>query len=238
MPEWVGSLRLSGQYVSSHTEARIGGDLYEALHTVHGIRFMIGDIRGKGLAAVEAAAMALGTFREAAHQEANLEKLVSRLEQSASRYIAQAPNPEYVEAFATAIFAEIPPNSAVLRMVNCGHPDPFLISGGGIRLLSPPRRHLPIGIADLVNEEWVTHTVPFKVGDRLLLYTDGISECRDADGTFYPLEERLDAWSSFSLDDLVQALHGDLLRYGNLQDDAALLAVERHEARPDGPIGR
>jgi serine phosphatase RsbU (regulator of sigma subunit) len=70
-------------------------------------------------------------------------------------------------------------------------------------------------------------TYPFRPGEQLLLYTDGVTETRDAAGTFYPLAERLRSWGSLPPHDLLERLHDDLLDYSRkgLQDDTAALAV-------------
>src|ERR1700722_15336377 len=57
LPEQLGPLKLGVVYLAAAAEARVGGDLYEVTHTEgHGIRLIIGDVRGKGLGAVEVAA--------------------------------------------------------------------------------------------------------------------------------------------------------------------------------------
>ncbi|MGW5373295.1 PP2C family protein-serine/threonine phosphatase, partial [Streptomyces sp. NPDC004011] len=72
-------------------------------------------------------------------------------------------------------------------------------------------------------------TFPFEAGDLLLLYTDGVIEARDADGRFYPLTERAPEWTKDDPDELLRALHDDLLAHvhGRLGDDAAAVAIRR-----------
>lgn len=69
----------------------------------------------------------------------------------------------------------------------------------------------------------------FLPGDRLLIYTDGVIEARDARRRFYPLTERVRAWSADPPEALVQQVRHDLLAHagGRLDDDAAIVAVER-----------
>ena len=55
MPPALGSLRLAVLYASASAEASIGGNFYEALETPHGVRLLVGDVRGKGLDAVRLA---------------------------------------------------------------------------------------------------------------------------------------------------------------------------------------
>jgi serine phosphatase RsbU (regulator of sigma subunit) len=46
----------------------------------------------------------------------------------------------------------------------------------------------PLGLLDLANGWCSTSAIPVGDGDGLLLYTDGVSEARDAAGRFFPLE--------------------------------------------------
>jgi hypothetical protein len=71
--------------------------------------------------------------------------------------------------------------------------------------------------------------VSFDIGDRLLLYTDGVVETRSPAGDFYPLAERVAEWARESPEDFVRRLHGDLLAHAGapLADDAAVLVVQR-----------
>ena len=59
--------------------------------------------------------------------------------------------------------------------------------------VSRPTRYeasLPLGLADLLDTGRKQYGVPFAPGDRVLFYTDGISEARDKQGAFYPLHLR------------------------------------------------
>lgn len=87
VPLSAGPLQAAVSYTSAVAEARIGGDLYEVVSSPHGVRMIVGDVQGKGLAAVETAAVVLGAFREAAHDEPDLVGLGERLERSVSRVL-------------------------------------------------------------------------------------------------------------------------------------------------------
>ncbi|MFJ4582609.1 SpoIIE family protein phosphatase [Streptomyces echinatus] len=80
-------------------------------------------------------------------------------------------------------------------------------------------------------------TVPFGPGDRLLLYTDGFIEARDRRGRFFDLAARLDAHAGRNLEAMVAGLRRDLVRHvrGDLDDDAALVALERLPEAPVAP---
>lgn len=63
----------------------IGGDLYVVQDTPHGVRVMVGDVRGKGLGAVSAVCADLGAFRYAADEAEDLPGLVTALERALLR---------------------------------------------------------------------------------------------------------------------------------------------------------
>ena len=261
LPRQVGPLELGVVYLAAAAEARVGGDLYEVTRTQFGIRLIVGDVRGKGLDAVEIAADVLGVFREVAHEVYTLAEVARRIDASLARRPA-AP----LEEFVTAVLAEIDPAAGSLTIYNCGHPPPLVLSpgenspgdhrpgdhrpgGGGSDGQVAPRRlrvtavdvpapALPLRLMSLGDTSGAERTVPLQPGDALLLYTDGVTEARDARREFYPLEERvaeMAARTGGPDGDLLGLLRDDLVRYvgAPLDDDAALLL-----ARVSGPWDR
>ncbi|MFJ9818300.1 PP2C family protein-serine/threonine phosphatase [Streptomyces sp. NPDC101151] len=233
IPRHLGHVTLESLYVAAAAEARIGGDLYEAVRTPHGVRLLIGDVRGKGLLAMQAAAMLLSAFRENAHDAPDLPHLACRLETSVSRNAStypEIPGSEVVtERFATALLAEIPDDEPVVRTVTCGHPPPLLLHRGKVRELEPASPSPPLNLGDLVSDGYHVDLTPFHPGDQLLLYTDGVTETRDRSGTFYPLAERVRSWTGETPHQILDHLHRDLIAYsgGRLDDDIAALVARR-----------
>ena len=238
LPRQVGPLELGVVYLAAAAEARVGGDLYEVTRTQFGIRLIVGDVRGKGLDAVEIAADVLGVFREVAHEVYTLAEVARRIDASLARRPA-AP----LEEFVTAVLAEIDPAAGSLTIYNCGHPPPLVLSPAeqGQLKVTPvdvPAPALPLRLMSLGDTSGAERTVPLQPGDALLLYTDGVTEARDARREFYPLEERVAevaARAGGADGDLLDRLRDDLVRYvgAPLDDDAALLL-----ARVSGPWDR
>jgi hypothetical protein len=266
LPRQVGPLELGVVYLAAAAEARVGGDLYEVTRTQFGIRLIVGDVRGKGLDAVEIAADVLGVFREVAHEVYTLAEVARRIDASLARRPA-AP----LEEFVTAVLAEIDPAAGSLTIYNCGHPPPLVLSPGDnspgdhrpgdhrpgddrpgedgsagqvaprrlrVTAVDVPAPALPLRLMSLGDTSGAERTVPLQPGDALLLYTDGVTEARDARREFYPLEERvaeMAARTGGPDGDLLDLLRDDLVRYvgAPLDDDAALLL-----ARVSGPWDR
>ncbi|KDN88088.1 PP2C family protein-serine/threonine phosphatase [Kitasatospora cheerisanensis] len=236
LPDRINGVDLALYYTAAAEQAQIGGDLYEAVRTPFGVRIILGDVQGKGLPAVEMAAALLGSFREAAYDSKDLPALASRLETGLQRYAERASSPDAAERFATAVLLEIPDDRPEARLLNCGHPPPVLIQPHGVRLLEPEVPLPPLNLSALVASDYRVRTVPFGPGDRVLMYTDGVSETRDRAGEFYPLAERLARWTAEPSARLLDSLRRDLRRYagGPADDDVAALLAARH-VPPGGP---
>ncbi|WP_374195247.1 PP2C family protein-serine/threonine phosphatase [Streptomyces sp. ISL-1] len=229
LPRRIADFEIESLYLAAQEQARIGGDFYETADTPHGVRLLIGDVRGKGLPAVGAAAAVISCFREAAYDELDLRGIVHRLETSISRYSAALPGQDLPERFATAILAEIPHGGGHVRLLNCGHPPPLLVHRGEIRVLDPTTPSPPLNLATLIGDRYCVDTVAFAPGDDLLLYTDGVTEARNRTGEFFPLPDWMRRQGPAPPRELLDRLHRDLLHYGGgrLEDDIAALAV-RH----------
>lgn len=226
VPRRIGPIQVEALYLSADAEAHIGGDLYEAVPTTYGLRLVIGDVRGKGLLAVETAATLLSAFREAAHDEPDLATVARRVETSMNRRATSLAGSDMGERFVTAVFAEIP-RRHVVRIVNCGHPPPLLIRPDGVTELETAEPAPPLNLGVVLTESYQVDEYPFRPGDELLLYTDGVTEARDPAGAFYPLPQRVLSWGPLPPRELLDRLHHDLLVHsGNrLHDDTAALAV-------------
>jgi serine phosphatase RsbU (regulator of sigma subunit) len=222
VPREVGQVQIAMRYISAAAAARIGGDLYDVVAMAGTARLIVADVQGKGLAAVQTAAVVLAAFRESVYDEPDLSAIAAHIERSLEH---QAPGGRFV----TAIMAEIASGGTEIRLLNCGHPSPLLLSGGRARLAEPLEASLPLGLGHLDTTERKEHTAPFGPGDRMLFYTDGISEARDKSGAFYQVEGCGALLGGHDPRLALDRLYDDVLRHvgGRLQDDSAALFVVR-----------
>ena len=233
LPERAGPLSIAAAYRAFDADSTIGGDLYAVTRTSGSTRLIIGDVRGKGLASIDSTAIMLGTFRALAHRQLQLPDLAAHLE-GAVRWDSTentGSETDVGESFVTAVVAEIPDDEPVVRLVSCGHPAPLLLRRTGATLLTVPEPAPPVGLGSMSGTPYIPVTFPFTQGDRLLLYTDGVTETRDRTGAFYPLAERVTAWADQAPADLVRKITDDLVAYAAtpLDDDMALVVVQRDE---------
>ncbi|MFI1729031.1 PP2C family protein-serine/threonine phosphatase [Streptomyces acidicola] len=241
-PGW-GGLEHAAVYLSADSEARVGGDFYDIQPGLHGTRVLLGDVQGKGLGAVEAAAALLGTFREAAYHEARLSSVAERLDVRMQRHVGYSTSigREDGDRFATAVLVGFPTaerDRGLVEVVNFGHEPPLLVAPGGVRAL-PPGDGVPLGLGDLADASLPpVRTLLLEPDETLLLVTDGVTEARGSNGEFFPLQERLARVLRVAPDmatdpgRLVRLVRDGTLEYcgGRLADDTTIFAVRRGRA--------
>jgi serine phosphatase RsbU (regulator of sigma subunit) len=176
-----------------------GGDIYDVMATPFGVRLLIGDVMGTGLAANQTGLCVLNAWRELACTEPSLAGIAVRLHALITRS-------EHPDRFVTALLVNFPvtaqreeppaetadPDPACgswAEIVCCGHPPPLLLRDGSAVFIEPYAAP-PLGLLDLADGWCKASLILVGEGDQLLLYTDGVSEARDGAGRFFPLAEQ------------------------------------------------
>ncbi|MGW3208000.1 PP2C family protein-serine/threonine phosphatase [Streptomyces sp. NPDC001135] len=247
LPPRLDGLVLAAAQLSAERGACVGGDLYEAIATEHGVRVVMGDVRGHGLAALGTVAAVLGSFREAAHDEPELGGVLRRLERALARHLRErarcehpahgGPDPDHpvAEEFVTLLLLEIDREGG-LRALNCGHPWPYLLRDDGVEPLThgdplPPLGPFPLPTA--LDARFCGQLLP---GDFLVLYTDGVEDARDSRGRFFSLPRTLREAvgdTPVSPQTILCTLFTALLHHsgGKPADDIALLVLRNDRTR-------
>ena len=215
-PRKIAHVALAAHYVSASDLANVGGDLYETAYTPFGVRLVIGDVRGKGLEAVRLAATVLAAFRESVW-EPDLVTVARHLNDQVVKAAAE-------EEFVTALVVEIPAGGG-LSLVNLGHHPPLRLTSAGLEELQKEPPTVPLGM----DPEPRVDSFAFDIGERLLLFTDGLVEARNTAGDFFPVQDFANVLRVADLQQAVKELVAELLHHvpGSLSDDMALLLAER-----------
>ncbi|SEO13387.1 PP2C family protein-serine/threonine phosphatase [Actinacidiphila rubida] len=237
LPLLTDDVLVDGLYEPLQQDKLVGGDIYDVAATPWGTRVLIGDVQGKGLAAIGMAIEVVGAFREAAHREATMTSLVDALEAAVVRHNADAGGRGEPERFVTALVLGVD-GGLDTQVVACGHIPPYLLhdgSAGTVDTVGADDEHVPLGLADLAAEPRRVTWFAFPAGATLLLCTDGVTEARSPDGAFYPLESRLADRPDITADRLTDTLADDIRAFteGTQQDDLAILAVRRNPHRAE-----
>ncbi len=117
-----------------------------------------------------------------------------------------------------------------MRLVAAGHPVPLLVRNGKVVATPPYVPSLPVGLG--VGNPAVAQ-LSLEPGDRLLLFTDGVVEARDPNGSFFGEDRLIDLLtreqaSGEPAPETMRRLVRAVIDHqeGNLQDDATMLFVE------------
>ncbi len=201
----------------------IGGDSFDYAVDRSRIDFAVVDAIGHGMAAVLMSAAAINSLRNSRRAKAT----ITTSYESADHAIAtQFGNSYYV----TAIIGSLDLPSGTLRWINAGHVLPMLVRNGTYAgpLQCKPSR--PVGLGGRVVEVAEEN---LQSGDRVLFYTDGISEARSTDGSFFGDDRLADLLVRASLENLpvqetVRHLADSILGFSglDLRDDATMLLLE------------
>ncbi|MGW0583542.1 PP2C family protein-serine/threonine phosphatase, partial [Streptomyces sp. NPDC002920] len=229
VPERVGPVRCAGLYRAAERGTLVGGDFFDVRESPHGVRAVLGDVRGHGLAAIATVASLLGAFREAVLDQPDLESVAARLDR---RLVVDSAQVTHTELFATAVLLEFAKDAAAVRVLVCGHPPPVLLRDDGTASEVTAVPWTPLGLALPGADPPVGRVLELHPGDRLFLASDGVWEARNGAGTFYPLAERLPALTD-GADPAATAsrVWADVLRHSPaVRDDVTMLVLA-----PDAP---
>ena len=171
-PLTVGSERvvISGFVQPSY---EVGGDIFDYALGQGVAHVAIFDAMGHGLEAALLASVAVGAYRNARRRPLPLPRTVSAIEDALAAQFGGG-------RFVTAIVAELDLGSGRLRWVNAGHPPPLLLRDRRVVKELSRQPNAPLGVA--LNDSLGVHEEPLEPGDRLVLYSDGVTEAMDAAG--------------------------------------------------------
>ena len=198
----------------------VGGDAFDYALSEQTVSLGIFDAVGHGIQAVLMAAAALAAYRSARRDDRGVFDQTRALDEVISGTFHES-------TFVTGVIAEVDVASGRLRYVNAGHPPPLLLRDGKVVKELAGGRRVPFGLESrglTVGEQ------PLQPGDWLVLYTDGITEARDASGAWFG-EERLRELLTHAIaaaqppPETVRRLTKAVLEHqgGLLQDDATVL---------------
>ena len=164
------NLKFNGWEVSYHYEPAgpVSGDYCDLVSLDNGdLYFLIGDVSGKGVAASLLMSRLHAIFRSLIGVGLSVSELVER----ANRLFSESTMRPY---YATLVCGKAAACGEV-EICNAGHCSPLLLHDGTVTAI--PATGLPVGM--FCDERYSSTQIKLGKGDRLLLYTDGLSEARD-----------------------------------------------------------
>lgn len=214
----TGWFRVCGSSMASH---EVGGDYFDVMATSpEEWSLVIADVAGKGVSSALLASFLQGAFLSLLGRR-DIAEALSRINDFLTE---RAEHGKY----ATVFFASIH-KSGELIYANAGHCAPLLVnSQGAIESLAPTS--MPVGLVPAA--AFGLERRQLQPGDRLVLYTDGVSEAQDGEGDFYGRARLREAVRSAGvvdcggLHDAVQRSLRDFTGGAEQSDDITLVVAE------------
>ena len=218
-------LRTGGWHVHYHYQPAgvVSGD-YCDLVTFDGgndgLLFVVGDVSGKGVAA----SMLMSHLHAVFHSLVSFDLSVDQLVEKASRLLCESTLPSY---FATLVCGKAEKDGRV-EICNAGHVPPLLLRGGEVKRVEATG--MPAGV--VCKTPYSAIQLTMDKGDRLVIYTDGLSEATSGEVEYG--EERIAQLAlrnaALPPEELVAAYVKDLKVFnrGNAgHDDLTILVIDR-----------
>lgn len=200
----------------------VGGDFYDVFPLdEHRIGVLIGDVADKGVPSA--------LFMARTHALITAEALRGGAPGAALRHVNQyLTRLEQTDLFVTAIYGILDCRSGEFTFARAGHDIPLRVDADGKVTGLPHARGMPIGV--LPEFDLDEQSIALARGDALLLYTDGMCDCRNPQGQSFGLERLskvLSGLAGVNAQAVCDGLVKTLLAYrgGADQDDDVTLVV-------------
>ena len=155
----------------------VAGDCFEVFPIGQsGLGMIICDVMGHGVRAALIASMLRGLMEQVANLADTPALLLSSLNRQLYRIFSQAS----ITMFATACYVYIDLDKKRLTLSGAGHPAPIVLQADGTPMLPPIPRSPALGLLD--NAMFRESELRLEPGMKLMLYTDGLTEARNAEG--------------------------------------------------------
>lgn len=211
----------------------VGGDFYDVFPLdEHRLCFLIADVSGKGVPAALFMAVTKTLIKATARDRDGPAEILTQV--NAELAADNASN-----MFVTVFCAVLDARTGDLEYTNAGHNPPVRIGTNGHPQWLKGRPQLLLGIMEGV--VYRSASLRLSPGERLLLYTDGVTEAMNGQDEFYSDARLLDTLASAPQPDLVSLLAMLLSHVQSFagetpqSDDITLLAIEYHGSEPIAP---
>ena len=200
----------------------LGGDSFDYGVDAETARIAVFDAMGHGLEAGLLATVAVAAYRNSRRRRLTLAQTAVAVDEAIAVRFG-------TERFVTAVLAELDLGTGRFSWIRAGHPAPLLLRGSKVVKTLTGDGGLPLGLGSPGHEA----EEALEPGDEIIFYSDGVTEARSPDGTFFGTDRLADLLSRASAggqpppETLRRLMHSILdHQEGDLHDDATAVLVE------------
>jgi len=210
---------------------QVGGDLFDIFPLGESrVGVFICDVMGHGVRAALGTGIILGLLRQLSEETRDPAHMLTRLNHRLSEILAHLPE----EIFTTAFFMVLDAEDGSITYSNAGHPPPLVLKKTERKAewLSNKSTQSGTALTFLPDSLYENVSYTLNEGDRILLYTDGITEVHDTEREDFGEDGLLDYAAkniSLSPEAFMENLIGELKTFSGQQifpDDACMVSVE------------
>jgi sigma-B regulation protein RsbU (phosphoserine phosphatase) len=203
----------------------VGGDFYDIFHLseMH-TGIVIGDVADKGVPA----ALFMARAHALIMAEADTGITAGDVLKLANGHITRL---QKAAQFVTALYGILDSATCEFAYARAGHEPPLVLSNDGTVERIPHGVGMSLGLWDIITLD--EQTVKLEPGSTLVLFTDGMTDCRDLNGVAFGLERikmTLSGMSGLPAQEICDRLFNTLMSYQNgagQDDDVTLVAIHR-----------
>ena len=190
-------------------------------------RFAIFDGMGHGLQSAHLSVLAVAAYRNARRAGRSLPDTALALDEAVRSF---SPG----EVYCSALIGELDTETGDLSWINAGHPEPLVLRAGRLArtLHTEPSQPFGMGLAPADGSTYAVSTDRLQPDDRLVLYTNGVTDAQGQDGTTFGLPRLVDLLARtddprLPAPETMRRVVRALLRHQqDLTDDATLLSID------------
>jgi phosphoserine phosphatase RsbU/P len=215
----TGWFRAAGSSIPS---TQVGGDYFDVRQVTNEVwAAVVADVSGKGVSSALLASLLQGSFLMASADPWHVESIMDRL----NTFLLERTQGE---KYATIFYCTID-SSGLFSYANAGHPAPFLVSADG-RIRKLHTSGMPVGMIE--GAPFETVQAQLERGDKVIIYSDGLTEAENSEGAFFDTERLRAALREHAASDAVSlhtALRAAVDRFaegGAMRDDVTALVIE------------
>lgn len=212
-------------YATMETAKEVGGDFYDFFFIdPNHFAFLVADVSGKGIPAALFMMTSKTIIKNLAKTGLTAEEIITKANKQICKNNEQG-------LFVTLFLCVLELSTGKMVCVNAGHNPPLIKRSNGNFEYFPCKPNLVVGIMNEINYD--SCQTQLDKGDKIFLYTDGITEALNTEKEFYGENRLIDKLNSLSGEDIsvnniLSAVKSDVESFANQEpqaDDITMLAL-------------